>query len=84
MEKKESQLQALINVLTANSKLHICVYDMSNILNNDVMSLKRQNTMHLSEICNLMKRTKRGLGRCMRCRSYVNHKVLSLIHICAS
>ena len=33
--------------------------------------------MHLSEICNLMKRTKRGLGRCMRCRSYVNHKVYS-------
>lgn len=77
MEKRESQLQALINVLTANSKLHICVYDMSNILNNDIMSLKRQNTMHLSEICSLMKRTKKGLARCMRCRSYVNHKVYS-------
>ena len=58
MEKKESQLQALINVLTANSKLHICVYDMSNILNNDIMNLKRQNPMHLSDVCNWMKGTK--------------------------
>ena len=70
-------LQSLIDMLTKGRKLHICIMDVSGILNTSVTEVSGKNKMHIKEFCNIAKSTDKGYALCMECKGRANTKAVT-------
>ena len=70
-------LQSLINMLTKGRKLHICIMDVSGILNTPATDVSAKNKMHIKEFCNIAKSTDKGYDLCMDCKGRANTKAVT-------
>ena len=71
-----SKLSSLIEILENNTKLHICVHDVSGILSFDELQIGCGNKIHLTPYCNAAKATKQGYDLCIRCKNLANAKAI--------
>ena len=65
-------LQVLINLLTQNSNVHICIHDVSGIMKNPLLHLDFKYMIHSCDFCNCAKNTEKGLKLCMTCKMLAN------------
>ena len=70
-------LQNLIDMLTKGRNLHICVMDVSGILNTPATALVGENKMHAKIFCHIAKSTDRGYALCMACKGNANTKAVT-------
>ena len=70
-------LQKLIDLLQENRKIHICVLDITGILNTPLTSLHRENTIHSGAFCNTVKSQEKGGKLCLFCKRLANNKAIS-------
>lgn len=70
-----SELRDLMALLTADTKLHICIHDLSGILTQ--FHIDSSNTIHFTEVCNFAKTTQRGLDLCLKCKFLANKKAIN-------
>lgn len=68
MPIEKSSLQNLIDCVEKNTSAHVCIHDVSGILQNDALRIKEQNQIHYSPLCNAAKTTDRGLQLCFACK----------------
>lgn len=69
-------LQELIDCLCANSKIKICVHDVTGLLTNEKLKISPQNKIHFCDFCNAAKTTQRGYELCINCKSLANAKAI--------
>lgn len=69
-----SQLQQLIDVLTFMKKIHICIHDVSGILQTPGMSVVYENRIHSQPFCCLAKSTQAGYDACIECKNRANDR----------
>ncbi len=72
-----SKLSSLIEVLENNTKMHVCVHDVSGILCFDDLKLEYSNKIHLTSYCNAAKATKQGYDLCITCKNLANSKAIN-------
>lgn len=65
----KSSLQILIECIERNTSVHICIHDLSGILENDILTINKLNRIHSSPVCNIAKATQKGLRLCFSCKS---------------
>lgn len=65
-------LNTLLEILTENTNVHICVTDVSGILNSDVFKISPKFRIHSGAFCDTAKRTQEGFELCMHCKSLCN------------
>lgn len=70
-------LNSLIQFLSDGTNVHICIHDISGILNEDSFGLSFHNHMHSLPICSAAKSTSKGLNRCISCKNRANSKAVS-------
>ncbi len=71
-----ASLQILLDTLTARTNIHICVHDISGILQNENLSLPFENQTHTKSFCNAAKMTAAGYRACLRCKMRANQKAV--------
>lgn len=71
-----ASLQTLLDTLTANSKIHICIHDISGILCGGELSVSFQNQIHSKPFCDAAKTTAPGYQACLRCKMLANQKAV--------
>ena len=69
-------LQQLINLLSAQSKAHICIHDFSGILGQAALQLDLAHRIHSRPICSVAKSTARGYRICIRCKTSANNRAV--------
>lgn len=68
MPIEKSSLQNLIDCIEKNTSAHVCIHDVSGILQNEALRIKEQNQIHFSPLCNAAKTTDKGLQLCFACK----------------
>lgn len=71
-----SELEQLIQFFSYQSKVHICVHDISGILAFDSMRLSVRNKIHSTAYCDAAKSSRRGYELCVRCKACANRKAV--------
>jgi ligand-binding sensor protein len=56
--------------------IHICIHDISGILQTPQLAIPYENTMHSKNFCNTAKSTAKGYGLCITCKVLANKKAL--------
>lgn len=74
MNSEIMYLKDFLKIITANTKLHVCIHDVNNIFALKTLELDYHNTIHYGDICNFAKTTKKGLQLCLNCKSLANKK----------
>lgn len=69
-----SQLQQLIDVLAFMKKIHICIHDVSGILQMPGLSVDYENRIHSQNFCCLAKSTQAGYDACIECKNRANDR----------
>lgn len=69
-----SELEQLIQFFSYQSKVHICVHDISGILAFDNMRLSVRSKIHSTAYCDVAKSSRRGYELCVRCKACANRK----------
>ena len=69
-------LQTLLDALTANLQIHICIHDISGILQGGKLSVSFQNQVHSKPFCDAAKTTALGHRACLRCKMLANQKAV--------
>lgn len=64
----KSSLQTLIECIEKNTSAHVCIHDVSGILQNDMLAVSEKNHMHYSPVCNIAKTTDKGFRLCFACK----------------
>lgn len=70
-------LQELIDCLCSNSKIKICIHDVTGLLTNEKLKISPRNKIHFCDFCNAAKSTQRGYELCISCKSLANAKAIS-------
>lgn len=70
-------LQELIDDLVFDTKLKICVHDISGILMNEKLKIRQENKIHFCDFCNMAKSTQKGYKLCLACKTLANSKAIS-------
>lgn len=70
-------LQEFIDGICYDTKLKICIHDISGLLLNEKLNIRRQNKIHFCEFCNTAKSTQKGYKLCISCKSLANKKAIS-------
>jgi hypothetical protein len=68
MSVEKSLLQSLIDCVEKNTSAHVCIHDVSGILQNDILQIKKSNQIHFTPLCNAAKTTDKGLQLCLACK----------------
>lgn len=68
MPIEKSSLQNLIECIEKNTSAHVCIHDVSGILQNEALRIKEHNQIHFSPLCNAAKTTDKGLRLCFACK----------------
>lgn len=71
-----STLSNLIDVITAGTDIHICITDVSGILNYPELTLSYKNKIHSKGFCDVAKGTKYGYNLCIKCKNLCNAKAI--------
>lgn len=69
-------LEQVIQYLSQNTQAHICIHDLSGILNNEVFKLDFKNRTHSRPFCSAAKSTSKGLRLCLDCKKLANDKAV--------
>ena len=69
-------LQALIDAIEYDTRLHISVLFMRNMKYSRYLELSLKSTIHSSPFCDLMKQTDTGFRKCLMCKSLAVKKAL--------
>ena len=69
-------LETLLRLLCTGSGLHICIHDVSGLLEQSALALPFSYKMHASGFCDAAKETAAGLDLCMRCKARSNQKAV--------
>lgn len=72
-----SELKRLIQFFSYQSKIHICIHDISGVLFFDSMRVDIRNKIHSTEYCDAAKGTRRGYELCIRCKACANRKAVA-------
>lgn len=80
MPVEKSLLQSLIDCVEKNTSAHVCIHDVSGILQNDILKIKRANQIHFSPLCNAAKMTGKGLQLCLACKALSVKKAIESGH----
>ena len=73
---KYQSLKTLLDVLCQGSGLHICMHDISGILEQPELNLPFFYQIHACSFCDAAKRTRLGLELCLRCKERANQKAV--------
>lgn len=76
MENKLLNLREFINVITADTNIHICIHDLSGILTVPQFQLDDMNTTHFTDVCNFAKTTQKGLKLCLKFKYLATRKAI--------
>lgn len=71
------KLDDFIDVVTHNSRVHVCVIDVSEMTERDILSVSAMRKIHSSEFCSRAKLLHGGLRLCMRCRNRTKDRALN-------
>jgi len=74
MYQKYEPLQSLLTVLTKESKISICIHDVSGITNYESFNLPLNFQIHSKPFCNIAKSTTFGYQLCTSCKMRANRK----------
>lgn len=69
-------LNALLDLLTENTNIHICITDMSGILNNPSFKISSKYHTHSKPFCDTAKMTQKGFNLCMHCKGVCNKRAV--------
>ncbi len=69
-------LNDFLTVLTQRSGIHICVHDVSGILQRPDLQLEYKFRIHSKSFCDLAKSSRTGYEKCMRCKSLCNRRAV--------
>lgn len=72
-----ARLQDLVDLLIGDTKLHICIHDVSGVLSHPLMSLDGANRVHSRPFCDAAKGSAQGLKLCMRCKMLANRRAFT-------
>ena len=67
-------LETLLKTLCREDGMHICVHDISGILNSPRLRLPQEYCIHSRPFCDAAKQTALGFKACTRCKTLANHK----------
>ena len=67
-------LQSVLDSLTGESDIHICILSLSGIMSNKIMQLKTQNLTHVRIFCHAAKSTPKGATLCLACKALTIQK----------
>ena len=76
MEQAYMPLQQMIEALLRGTNAHVCVHDISGVLEGGLLRLDRKYTVHSASLCGRAKMTRQGLRLCMRCKLLANRKAV--------
>lgn len=65
-------LQKALSAICRAERLHICIHDISGILNIPHLSIEKKFAMHSGSFCDLAKSTEAGFNLCMKCKNCCN------------
>lgn len=68
MEEDIMPLQEFIETVKGDSKMHICVQDLSGMVLLNGMYIKRPNQIHSLPVCDCAKSTEKGFKLCLSCK----------------
>lgn len=74
--KNVQSLSDVINTICAKSNIHICIHDVTGILNNTLLAISYNNQTHSSDFCNHAKTKNRGYNLCIKCKILANEKAI--------
>lgn len=77
MKDKFYSLQSLIDFLCEEENIHICLHDVTNVLNGENLRVERRNKIHALKFCNIAKSTEEGFKRCISCKTRSNIKAVT-------
>lgn len=67
-------LEDFITAVSAESKVHVCIHDVSGITRCEPFCISAARKIHASYFCECAKSLKKGLRLCMRCRALADAK----------
>ena len=69
-------LNTLIQLLTKARSIHVCVLDLSGILNTPLTDLPWEKRIHSKDFCSVAKSTAKGSRLCFYCKALANQKAI--------
>lgn len=69
-------LKELIEYMSLDTNVKICVHDVSGILMNEKLEIPEENKIHFCDFCNTAKSTPTGYRLCIACKSLANKKAI--------
>ena len=69
-------LDSLIQTICEKNNIHICIHDVTGILNNPLLKIDCKNQIHSKNFCSLAKSAKKGYDLCMKCKIMANKKAV--------
>lgn len=76
MEQFYEPLQSLLNALCRQSNAHICIHDISGILNGDTLHIAFAHQVHSKPFCDAAKSMPAGFRACIFCKMQANKKAV--------
>ncbi|MFA7636589.1 MAG: helix-turn-helix domain-containing protein [Monoglobales bacterium] len=70
------KLNEFIDAISADTKAHICLLDISGILSGEVFEITSERFSHTKSFCTAAKTTEKGLARCLACKRKTNRKAM--------
>ena len=72
-----SSLSKLLDALSENNNIHICIHDVSGILRFDKLKISFKNHIHSRPFCDSAKSTIDGYSACIACKNKANKKAMT-------
>ena len=73
---KYCSLQKVIDLISQNSGIHICINDVEGILYSDILKIDSNNKIHSKAFCDIAKSTAKGYNLCISCKTCANRKAV--------
>lgn len=73
---KYQKLNEFIDAISAETKAHICLLDISGMLSDDIFEITSERFSHTKSFCTAAKTTEKGLARCLACKRITNRKAM--------
>ncbi|MDY3928314.1 MAG: helix-turn-helix domain-containing protein [Clostridia bacterium] len=70
-------LKKIIDTLCYRTNLHVCIHDISGILNLENLSIDIKNKIHSKTFCDIAKSTQLGFDVCIHCKTSANDKAVN-------
>lgn len=73
---KYCSLQKVIDLISQNSGIHICINDVEGVLYSDILKIESKNKIHSKKFCDIAKSTVKGYDLCIKCKTCANRKAV--------